>query len=191
MKSQRPFFQRAFTMIEMVIAIAISTVMISAVYAATRSMSEAARRQQDIEHEAVKWNRFLEIFRRDLRGWLTKKTIQANPPANAPTGDQLLLDFDSSTDSYGGEIQQGQAATQNRSTKLLYFARRHLGEFQLVRVEDQGPGISSLELVLYNSKTALVVEFYDGVAWTKQWMNKDRPMSVRLKTNEQSVLIKL
>ncbi|MBI3828874.1 MAG: type II secretion system protein, partial [Planctomycetes bacterium] len=66
---------RAFTLIEMVIAIALATAMIVAVNSTTQAMSATARRQQVAARAEARFDRFLEIIRRDLQGIVWKQGI--------------------------------------------------------------------------------------------------------------------
>lgn len=172
-----------FTVIEMVIAIALAVSMIVSVYSATRAMSDTAQRQKDLSLQNLRRQRFADILRRDLRGWVVQAqsgAMTAPAPAGAQTQSdetQSLLQFNTTTDSLASAIQTGSSDAMRGITNLQYALRKNGDNSEIVRIEVGG---NACELALLQSTHALKIEFFDGTKWASQWSGKQRPALIRV-----------
>lgn len=174
-----------FTVIEMVIAIALAVSMIVSVYSATQAMSDTARRQKELSAQNMRREKFIEILRRDLRGWI----VQSQPPAATPTtpsakaggsdSDQALLKFNTTADALSGSLRGDAAPSARAIANLQYVQRKSASGFEIVRIESTPDG-KTAELRLAQFTEAPKVEFFDGTKWTDQWTAKQRPPLLRL-----------
>lgn len=191
MRMLRPHRHNGFTMIELIVAIALAVVMIAAVYTATSSMADSARRQQAVASRDARWNSVAEILRRDLRGWLQSKQTSPAPSSPASPEQTILLQLSTTADGIAGEIVNGATTTRQRATiGVEYMVRKVLSRYELVRTE---PSVTQeTELVLLISEAPPKLEFYNGKAWIEKWTSGDRPLAVRFTTeNAKNLIVRL
>jgi type II secretory pathway pseudopilin PulG len=172
-----------FTVIEIVIAIALSVSMIVSIYSATQAMSNTAIRQKELSAQDMRRERFVEILRHDLRGWAVQNQPSAATPTTPATSpgadsDQPLLKFNTTADALSGSMQ-GAVSCPRAIANLQYVLRKSPSGFELIRMESSPSGSSS-ELRLIQSAEAPKVEFYYGSKWSSQWTGKQRPPILRL-----------
>lgn len=181
-----------FTVIEMVIAIAVAVSMIVAVYSATRSMSDTAKRQKEMALQNMRQQKFADILRHDLRGWVVQTQSGAISAAAISTpseseGSQSLLQFNTTADGLSSAVQAGSADPMRAITKLQYSLRKNGDAFQIVRIETGADGKGS-ELVLQSAQ-ALKMEFFDGTKWVSQWSGRQRPTLIRITSADYARVI--
>jgi prepilin-type N-terminal cleavage/methylation domain-containing protein len=157
-----------FTLIEMIVAMAIGVMLVTGVYAATQSMTRAARTQADAAKTGAPLRRAEEIVRNDLRGW-----IENTPTNTGAMGDEtVLLSFTTASDS----LVMASLPGARSSISVRYLVRRVLGQFELIRIEG-----SSL-LPLLRTNVTPKIAYYDGAEWSRAWSKKERPAAIRLET---------
>jgi prepilin-type N-terminal cleavage/methylation domain-containing protein len=166
-----------FTMIEVVVAIALSTAIVAAVYSVTVSSKASAERQAAARSEDIQKHRFAAVLRRDCRGWLARGS---NGATFAPdTEDRVLLSFTTSADAIAPESDASGNTLLLRCIAVRYFARRVSDGYAIVRSE-AGAG-SAAEVSLLSVKAMPKVEFYDGRTWSEAPRDaKLRPAALRI-----------
>lgn len=186
--------RQGFTLIELILAVAITVVLATCVYSATQAMSGTARRQGEISAKQTRRDRFEEIIRRDLRGWLPLRssTGSTNPDAKAaPTSNenQTLLKFMTTADGLTN-IQTSALPAPQRATSIEYVLRKLDNAFEVDRIEEctSRPAIT---IVLYQGSDEAKVEAFDGTKWLPKWSRNDRPSAVRWTLGSDVILVKL
>ncbi len=182
-----------FTLIEMILAVAITVLLATCVYSATQAMSGTARRQGDITSKQTRRDRFEEIIRHDLRGWLPLKSTSGSTastqPALASDDKQSLLKFVSTADALSN-FQTAAFPTPRRATNIEYLLRKMDHTFEIDRIEAT-PLNPAVQMVLYQSTDEPKVEAFDGTKWLPQWTRNDRPAAVRWTLGADVIVIKL
>jgi len=172
-----------FTMIEVVIAFALTAMMIVSVYAATNAATAVANRQKASAAEFNQTQRFLEVLQRDLRGWTMPQADAANAQngsAKPEIDEQSLLKFSTTADPFAASVTDGSRQLQPRASgNLQYIIRPILNEFEILRVESSSEKQASTLSVLRQPQMPKI-EFFDGKQWSPQWQKKDRPAAVRI-----------
>jgi type II secretory pathway pseudopilin PulG len=183
-----------FTVIEMVIAIALAISMIVAVYSATRTMSDTAQRQKEYSLKNMRQQKFVEVVRRDLRGWViqTQATVTAPPTSSGASSlaeeSQALLRFNTTADGLSSAIQAGSANDMRGISNLQYVLRKNGDGLEIVRIEAGADG-KGCELALFQSGNSLKMEFFDGIKWAGQWNGKQRPALIRITADGRVLVI--
>ena len=182
---------KGFTMIEMVIALAIGSGIVVAVYSTTQALSGVARRQEAASSEDARWQRFVEVLRRDVRGWVSVKETAGTRQAELPGGDRALLRFPTTADSLASEVLAGEKDCPSRAVSTLqYLVRQTSRGFEITRLESNAGG-AAFELGLYRSTDAPKIEFLAGSQWVTVWTGKARPEAVRITAGARSVFVGL
>lgn len=179
-----------FTLIEVVIAIAITTLLVAAVYAATQSMTGLAQRQKAAAAEDSRREAFQRILRRDLRGWLAPKTQSSAAAGNQPSaGGQALLRFSTSADGLSSGVVDGALAQQSRAVANVEYAMQSgpFG-FDVIRSESNSAGNPPLVLALMRFAVSPRIEYFDGAKWNSQWNSPERPKAIRIIAGEQEIV---
>jgi hypothetical protein len=178
-------------MIEMVIALAIGSGIVVAVYSTTQALSGVARRQEAASSEDARWQRFVEVLRRDVRGWVTTKETASTRQAELPGEDKVLLRFPTTADGLASEALAGEKESPSRSVSTLQYLVRYSSRgFEITRLESNAGG-ATLELGLYRSAEAPKIEFLSGSQWVAAWTGRGRPDAVRLTVAKRSVFVGL
>lgn len=176
-------------MIELVVAIALAIAMISAVYAATRSMADSARRQQSSSAREAHWDAVVEIIRRDLRGWMLTKS-GSTKTANLPSNETILFQLSTTADSVASGTVDGTGTARQRATLgVQYKVRKALDKFELVRVEANSS--QDAELILLSSDSPPTLEVFNGTDWLQKTPGNNRPAAVRLLSGAPTIVVKL
>jgi prepilin-type N-terminal cleavage/methylation domain-containing protein len=191
-KQRTRLSQNGFTLIEVVIAIAITAFIVLAVFAVTNSMTTVAKRQQEESLKTNHLSRFLEIFKQDVQGWsLTSSTVNSinpTPPTDTNSNTTVLLDISTTADGLSPILKD---STFTRSAKIQYVCRNYLRGYELVRTEISGLG-SLLELSLLKLTQPALIEFFDGTKWSKDPpQNHLRPKLLRLTVDDATFSIRL
>lgn len=169
---------RAFTLIEVIIAIALSTAMVVAVYSATRSMTGVARRQQESARKERRLARALDILRRDLRGWLPSGTKDLPTPKEPLGQDEPALHFRTTANGMG--IQTADSSASGSATALIRYAQgKDSKGFVLLRTESAS-NAPVFTVDLFRSAEPILLEFFDGTDWKNEWRSAERPSGVRV-----------
>ncbi len=181
--------RQGFTLIELVLAIAITALLGTCVYSVTQSMSATARRQQEAAGKQARRDRFEELLRRDLRGWLPSKSApQAQKQAESP--DNLTsFQFNTSADSLSGTLSPAQMPIM-RSSNVQYVVRKAAEKFEIARVETSN-GTAQSNIVLYQSDAEIVIDFFDGGKWLAHWTGNDRPKAARVTMGNDGFVVRL
>jgi prepilin-type N-terminal cleavage/methylation domain-containing protein len=176
-----------FTVIELVLAIAITAILATCVYSATQSMSATARRQKDVSSQQSRRDRFEEIVRRDLRGWLPSKSAQSTKPTES--SDVLSsLQFNTSADSLSGTISAS-PTPMLRSTAVQYIVHKVGDSYEFERLE-MASGNAQFKVVLFRSTAEMVIEFFDGSKWLPGWTGNDRPKAIRIAMGDDGFVVR-
>ena len=200
--------RRGFTLIELILAVAITVLLVACVYSATQAMSNTARRQIELGAKQTRRDRFEEIVRRDLRGWMQPKPTDANAtpatpapptptqptaPASAPTPDNpILLQFFTTADALTSALPSASASAPiSRSTSMQYVVHKSSDGFEIARIELTSTNLAASEIVLYRSVDEPKVEVFDGKAWFTEWKRSDRPKAVRWTLGPDTLVIKI
>ena len=186
--------RHGFTLIELILAVAITVLLATCVYSATQAMSGTARRQGAISSKQTRRDRFEEIIRRDLRGWLPLKSSSGSAtastqPAPAPDDKQSLLKFVSTADALSS-FQTAAFPTPQRATNIEYLLRKTDNTFEIDRIEVTRLK-PAVQMVLYQSAEEPKVESFDGTKWLSQWTRNDRPAAIRWTLGADVIVIKL
>jgi Tfp pilus assembly protein PilE len=190
---------KAFTLVEVVVAFALSAALVVAVYSATQAITTSATRQKAAATEVARWRRFEEILRRDVRGWIAVRsstTPPANPGTNAKQsekpGDSAhveLLNFTTSADSLSAEPEAARAIV------LRYILQGTEGDFALIRIESQ-PAQSTdsestpVQTIICRCSRKPKVEFFDGTRWRDINPPKLRPTALKFTIDDRTIFIK-
>src|SRR5476649_2572617 len=130
-----------FTMIELVIAIAITAILAAGVYAATQSMTQVARRQAAACERQDRLDRFFEIVRRDIRGWIpAPPSSKPQQLGQEPAFGELTLVLTTTADSLG--------ASANRAVEVQYVVHKVLKHYEIERSETGGTSQASTLVLL-------------------------------------------
>jgi type II secretion system protein J len=177
--SRRGVDPSGFTVIELILAIAITAILGTCVYTVTQSMTATARRQKESSSQDLRRDRCEEIVRRDVRGWIpTKRGAAARPSKPASTADILSsVEFDTSADSLMGTLSPS-SITSSRSTHVQYEVRKVADGYELHRTESADPETQT-SLLLYRSSSEIRIEFFDGSKWVSAFTANERPNAVR------------
>jgi hypothetical protein len=181
-------------MIEVVIAAALTALIVTAVYTATNAMTGVARRQTEIDKQATRLSRFLEILERDVRGWSAAQGLATPAPPSAPDSPDvtMLLDISSTADGFAQGVKPAAAAAQeSRAVHVQYVCRPCMDGFEVVRSESGGGGTAPLELSLLGLKRAAQIEFYSGRAWSNNPpAGQARPAALRITLDDRTLTIR-
>ena len=95
---------KAFTLIEVVMAMAIALIIVTVIYTTTQAMATTAKRQGEMSEKDAQTAKFLEILRRDVRGRVVKSAKQGATAVDVEkspdqTQDTALLEITSTADS--------------------------------------------------------------------------------------------
>jgi prepilin-type N-terminal cleavage/methylation domain-containing protein len=167
-----------FTLIEVLVALALAVAILVAVYATTQAAAKTAEHQKAGSREDAQWLRFDQIVRRDLRGMLATGDAQATGAATGTSdGEQAFLSFTTTADSaLAGEDGN---VTVRRAIQVRYVIHPGLAGVEVVRVEDR-PGLAALETPLLRVPAEPVIESFDGVRWSAGFRPSSRPAALRL-----------
>jgi prepilin-type N-terminal cleavage/methylation domain-containing protein len=177
-----------FTMIEMVVAIAVASLLVVVITSTTHSMKDVADRQRQRSVTFKRNSAFVDTLKRDLRGWIhcdDEQKVSGQPA----TMDIELFEFSTVADSLRGTHSDfGGPARGIR--QLKYVVRPVDGFYSIVRIECAGDE-EPFELSLVSVDFVPKVEFYDGRKWTAKWKAESRPEIIRLDTTETKVVFRL
>jgi prepilin-type N-terminal cleavage/methylation domain-containing protein len=177
-----------FTMIEMVVAIAVASLLIVVITSTTHSMKDVADRQRQRSVTFKRNSAFVDTLKRDLRGWIhcdDEQKVSGQPA----TMDIELFEFSTVADSLGGKKGNSQGPTRALQ-QLTYVVRPVDGHYSIIRIENAG-GDEPFELSLLTVDAMPKVEFHDGKKWTAKWKAKSRPEYIKLDTTGTKVVFRL
>ena len=192
MACRGPSRASGFTMIEVIVAVALASLIVGSVYTATVSMTGTARRQREAAREGARWERFVEILQRDLRGWNGANEAMREPemPPLGP-GERVLLSLATTTDGLRGEVADGAMSVQPRSlAQVRYVLRSSAAGFEVVRQECRF-GSPCLAFVVLGIRQEPKIEFLRGGRWTERQPEKERPETVRVTVGPNSQCVGL
>jgi len=165
--------RRGFTMIEIIIAMAVAVILLVSIHSTVQAMSHTAKRIQETHAEQARLQRFLEILRRDLKGWY-EKAEGASPNANASVEDVTpFLRFNTTTDG----LEPSSNASQMRASEIQYILRRIGSDTEVIRRETSSN--AGMEVVVWKTRENITVEFERNKTWVAEWGSKERPACMR------------
>ncbi len=132
---------RGFTLVEVMVALAVSALLVTGVWAATNAAVQAADRRKTGAREEERMSRTLELLRDDWRG--RTRLMKPEPPAPAGTTMLLLSTTSDSISPAGG-----------RSSKEIRYVASEKG---LLRQE------GGTQILLVERPARL--EVWDGATW--------------------------
>ncbi|MCZ7646122.1 MAG: prepilin-type N-terminal cleavage/methylation domain-containing protein [Planctomycetota bacterium] len=175
-----PGASHGFTLIEVILAIALSVLIVFAVARVTQSSLSTARTVKQASATDMRVATALNILKRDLQGWYQP---QANPPDPAsrpsawPESGELLLSFATLADSLAVDSGRESTSSVTRSiARVSYLVQPRGSGFDLVRREDASPG----DITLLTAPHKPTLEFYDGKNWVERWQRPNKPRALRL-----------
>ena len=154
-----------FTLVEVMVAVAIAAFLILAVAAATQFAVVSAGRQKNESRQAEVRARAIELLRQDWRD-RTKIVTPAQPP---PAGTRVLQ-LATASDS---------VSSPRRSAGLVTYAASEKGLLRSERESDSWilPG-------------PVIMEFWDGVAWRPQPAGAQPTLRLLLATPAETVVLR-
>lgn len=177
-----------FTLIEVVIALAIGVFVVLASLGTVQSLNRAARTLETSGAEDEAWLRFASIFRRDVRGWVPgEERREANRPSE-PDAARPFFACQTTADALSGSAQSGDQPAP-RMTSVRYSAKRVGDEFAILRQEEGKPANFTATLLLTKSEPR--IEFFDGQRWSAGHQGQQLPVAVRLTVGQHTVVVPL
>ena len=175
---------KGFTMLEVVIAIAITSIIVIAIASTTQAITFAANRQSKTSATVKRWDKIHEVLHADLKGWLPVKVS-----ADALSDDVVLCSFASTADYHG--INPSQIIVTAGATIRIQYVQRQTSDgltlFRLTKLDDD----NLIELPLGKARSPIEIQFYDGVNWSEKQPSGERPACVLLKMDGRSILVRL
>jgi prepilin-type N-terminal cleavage/methylation domain-containing protein len=156
---------RGFTLVEVMVAVAISALLVLGVSAATQATVKTADRQKSEAREGEQRARAIDLLRQDWRG----RTKIVKPSMTPPAGTRVLM-LTTTSDA---------VASTSRSTRLVAYT---VSEKGLSRSE------GSMESLLLPGPLAL--EFWDGAAWRGEPGGAAPALRLVLQKPEETVVLK-
>jgi prepilin-type N-terminal cleavage/methylation domain-containing protein len=158
--------RKGFTLVEVMVAVAIAALLILGVSAATQSTIQTAERQKAEARQEEQRARAVELLRQDWRGRLRIVKPTITPPAGT-----RVLSLSTTADSV--------SASNARASRLVTWTASERG---LSRKEaDLESGILPGPVVL---------EFWDGVAWRAEPGGAQPALRLLLQNPEESVVLR-
>jgi len=172
-----------FTMIEIIIAMAVAIILLVSVHSTVQAMTITAKRIQETHVEQARKQRFLEIIRRDLQGWY-EKSETAQPAANS-SAEQVppFLRFTTTTDG----LATGESSSSTRACEIQYTLRRSPNSTDVIRKESSNT--AGAEVVVWTTQHVFNVEFEKKGEWIAEWSAKERPTCTRFLFGTQYIVI--
>jgi len=180
---------RGFTLIEMVIATAIATMLVAAVWSTTQSMSAVARRQAEAGRHGAELERAIALIRRDLYGALAQQTGRQREARQQP-GSGVLLELTTLADSpLVLAMLNAKFPGGRRTAAVRYAVQPSAGGFELERTEmfDGQPGS---RLVLLKTERAPEVLWLEKDRWVPKPSGKEAPKTLLLVLDDARVAIR-
>ncbi|MCZ7647469.1 MAG: prepilin-type N-terminal cleavage/methylation domain-containing protein [Planctomycetota bacterium] len=181
-----PGARRGFTLIEVILAIALSVLIVFAVAKVTQSSLSTARTVKQASATDMRVATALNILKRDLQGWYQPKAAPSDPasrPPAWPESGELLLSFATLADSLAVDSGRESTSSVTRSiARVSYLVQPRGSGFDLVRREDASPD----GITLLTAPGKPVLEFHDGTKWVKRWPRPDRPVALRLRLEDRT-----
>jgi prepilin-type N-terminal cleavage/methylation domain-containing protein len=157
---------RGFTLVEVLVAVTVASLLILGVVSVTRSMVLAGTRQRSDQRASERLARTVEVVRHDWRG----RTRMIRPESPAPSGTSILrLATVSDSISKGGIGAAGE---------VVYVA----SDEGLRRQEGDST------MLLYEGPVGL--EFWDGATWARDAGNKVTAVRLTLGDPPESVVVR-
>jgi prepilin-type N-terminal cleavage/methylation domain-containing protein len=155
-----------FTLVEVMVAVAVASLLIVGVTASTQATIRTAERQKSDAQAAEQRSRAVELLRQDWRGRVRLVT-PALPP---PVGVRMLV-MTTTSDPV--------SATNGRGSRLVTYTASEKGLFR-----KEGDA----ELSLLNGPVQL--DFWDGAAWRETPAGRRPALRLRLQNPEESVVLR-
>jgi len=155
-----------FTLVEVMVAVAIASLLIVGVAASTQGTIRTAERQKsDAKSEELR-ARAIELFRQDWRG-----RVRVVKPALSPPVGVGVLAMSTTADSL--------AAPNDRGTRLVRYT---VSEKGLSRNEGQ----ADLSLL----PGPVLIDYWDGVAWRTEFSGKHSAVRLQFQNPEEVVVFR-
>jgi prepilin-type N-terminal cleavage/methylation domain-containing protein len=158
--------KEGFTLVEVMVAVAISALLIMGVSAATQSTLKTAERQKADAREQEQRARAIDVLREDWRG----RIRITKPLTAAPVGSHVLILSSTSDGLLQGNSRGSRLITWTSSEKGL--SRKEGGQESVLL-----PG-------------AVVMEFWDGVAWRAEPRGMETSIRVILQDPQETVVLR-
>lgn len=155
-----------FTLVEVMVAVAVASLLIVGVTASTQATIRTAERQKSDARAEEQRARAIELFRQDWRG----RVRVIKPPLSPPAGTRLLM-MTTTADPV--------ATPNGRGTRLVTYTASEKG---LSRKE--GDAESPL------LPGPVLLEFWDGVAWRSEFGGRQPAVRLQLQNPEETVVFR-
>jgi prepilin-type N-terminal cleavage/methylation domain-containing protein len=153
-----------FTLVEVMVAVAIGALLILGVSAATQSTVKTSERQKADARLEEQRSRAVELLRQDWRG-----RVKIQRPATIPPAGVRVLLFSTTADSL----------TNSRATRMVAWTASEKG---LSRSE------GNAETMMLAGPIAL--EFWDGVSWRAEPAGSSPAIRLQLHHPEETVVLR-
>lgn len=178
---------RGFTLIEMVLALAIAAMLVAAVWTTTQSMAAVAARQHEAGTAEARLERFLSILRRDMQSRVVSSN--AAEKQDVKGADTDLLAFDTLADSLAGYGAGKDGPSKlRRASSVKYTVHTGPGYYEIERVET-GRGTSESRFALLRTNELPSIEFLEHGRWTGKPSAPMDTAAVRLRLNGQLICV--
>jgi len=155
-----------FTLVEVMVAVAVASLLIVGVTASTQATIRTAERQKSDAQAAEQRSRAVELLRQDWRG-----QVRIVKPAMAPPSGVRMLLLATTSDPV--------STANGRGTRLVTYTASEKGLFRK-------EGGAELPLVT----GPVQMDFWDGVAWREEPGGRQPALRLRLQNPEESVVLR-
>lgn len=183
MNARRPM---GFSMIEVVIASAVAVVLLAAVHSTVTAMSRSAKNIRKNSEQRAGMQRFLEILRRDLQGWIVTESAPATNATGHSTKDNPQNAFLSFTTTADG-LLQFDTSNRRRASKVSYALRTSPNGTEVLRTE--GGSAQAEEAIVWKTRRSIAIEFLKDKKWVAEWIGKERPTCLRIRSGSEEMYL--
>lgn len=175
-----------FTLIEVVIAMAIGVCIVLVVIGTVQSLSRAARTLSTTGVEDEAWLRFVGVFRRDVRGWIPGEERQERSHRADSDSERPFFVCQTTADPLCAATRSGEQPVP-RMVTVRYSVKREGEEFAIVRQE--ACKSESFSVPVLRTKAEPRIEFFDGQGWNASGVGAQRPVAVRLIVGPRAAIL--
>lgn len=168
---------KGFTLIEVLVAIGVSAVLLTALYATFFSVFRGGKAASDSLDEHITAGRFVDRFTRDVHGAYFKEKDPFAVFAGAPKGMGSSVTFASFTYPV---LKKGFPTSD--LTGVSYATEEAEGSLKVFREVWNPYAGEKVRVEVLDRVKSLEIEYYNGSAWVKAWdsnIEKAAPSAVR------------
>ncbi|MFQ5735874.1 MAG: type II secretion system protein GspJ [Thermodesulfobacteriota bacterium] len=168
---------KGFTLIELLIAVVVSAILLTALYATFFSVFRAGSSTGALLEERLRAGRFVDRFSRDIHGAYFKPKSETNPFVGEPRGMSSSVSFTTFTYPV---VKKGTATS---GLTAVSYSTEDTGEGLRVLRETWNPYIGKKTRVEVLARVeSFEISYYDGASWVKAWDSRREdalPVAVR------------